>query len=80
MSGEVPIGFRFKADGLDDTISRIKELHQELNSGTISTREYRSEMREVTTTSKAATQEFNQIKGAIYAANPTLLEFTKTMS
>ncbi|MDE1829413.1 MAG: hypothetical protein KGI25_03725 [Thaumarchaeota archaeon] len=80
MSGEVPVGFRFTTNGIDDTISRIKQLHEELNTGTISTREYRSEMREVTTTSKAATQEFNQIKGAVYAANPTLLEFTKTMS
>lgn len=78
--GEVPVGFRFKADGIDDTIDRIKQLHSELNNGQITTREYRTGIREVTTETRAATQEFNQIKGAIYAANPTLLEFTKTMS
>lgn len=78
--GEIPVGFRFSAPGIDDTISRIKQLHEELNRGEITTKEYRGEMREVTTTTRAATQEFNQIKGAVFAANPTLLEFTKTMS
>jgi hypothetical protein len=80
MSGEVPLGYRIKAEGAEDTINKLKQLHEELRKGTISTREYRQEHRDLTTTNRASVGEFNDIKNAIAASNPNLLEFTRSMS
>jgi hypothetical protein len=72
--------YKFSQEGLDDITSRIKELHNELRTGQISYQDYKKNIKEATEQGRAATQEFSQLKGAIAASNPQLLEFSRTMS
>lgn len=74
------IQYKFTQQGLDDLTSRIKQLHEEFRNGQMTYTQYKSGIREATEQGKAATQEFSQMKGAIAAANPQLLEYTRTMS
>lgn len=80
MGGELALGYRIGADGADETLQKLRKLHDEIRSGTISAKDYRTEHRELTIAGRAATQEFSDMKGAIAATNPNLLEFTRTMS
>ena len=80
MVDEVSIGYRFKQLGVEELTSKIRELHNEFRNGEITYKEYRSQIREASGQGRAATQEFSQMKGAIAAANPELLGFTRTMS
>ena len=76
----IGLGYRIKADGADDTIQKLRQLHDEVRSGTITAKNYREEHRELTMAGRAATQEFGDMKGAIAAVNPNLMEFSRTMS
>ncbi|MGI0047771.1 MAG: beta strand repeat-containing protein [Nitrosotalea sp.] len=72
--------YQFTQSGLDDIVDRIKELHNELRNGQITYQQYHTQIKEATEQGRAATQEFSQMKGAIAATNPKLLEYTRTMS
>lgn len=78
--GEVPLGIRITETGTSDAMQKLRQLHDELNRGTITTKEYRTEHREINTQLKSNVALWNDSKNAIYAANPTLLEFSRTMS
>ncbi|MDE1861511.1 MAG: hypothetical protein KGI33_01225 [Thaumarchaeota archaeon] len=81
MSDSGPsIQYKFGQSGLDSMISRIKELHEQFRTGQITYKEYSKAARETTEQGKAVSQQFNQMKEAISAANPELLQYTRTMS
>lgn len=77
---EIGLGYRIKAEGADETIQKLRQLHEEVRQGTKNAKDYRQEHKELTLSGRAAVGEFNDIKNAISAANPNLLEFTRTMS
>ena len=80
MSSGPGIVYKFSQQGIEDLTSKIKDLHQQFADGQITYKQYHSSIKEATSQGRAATSEFNEMKGAIAAANPNLLEFTRTMS
>jgi len=72
--------YKFSQTGVEDLTNKIKQLHQEFANGQITYKQYHSSILDATSQGRAATSEFNQMKGAIAAANPGLLEFTRSMS
>ncbi|MEO9307490.1 MAG: hypothetical protein ABI342_04155 [Nitrososphaera sp.] len=72
--------YKFSQSGIDDIISKVKDLHASVDAGTMSHKEYTKAMKDTTFSSRAATQEFNQLKEVILASTPGLLEFSHAMS